>query len=72
VKQTPNLVLVTDALDWLEKNQDTSLEELLAEEESGPKIAKVEGEALANSLICNECGKMFRSQREAEFHANKA
>jgi hypothetical protein len=59
-------------MDWLEKTQDTPLEELLAEEEeAGPKIAKVEGE-VALSLVCNECGKKFRSQREAEFHANKA
>ncbi|KAI1819086.1 ubiquitin-related domain-containing protein [Xylaria intraflava] len=61
-----------DAMDWLEKTQDSSLEELLAEEEAGPKIAQVEGEAVAMSLLCNECGKKFRSQREAEFHANKA
>ncbi|KAI0455877.1 ubiquitin-related domain-containing protein [Xylaria acuta] len=61
-----------DAMDWLEKNQDTPLEELLAEEESGPNVAKVEGEGVAMSLVCNECGKKFRSQREAEFHANKS
>ncbi|KAI1421094.1 ubiquitin-related domain-containing protein [Xylaria sp. FL1777] len=61
-----------DAMDWLEKNQDTELEELLAEEESGPSVAKVEGDVVAMSLVCNECGKKFRSQREAEFHANKS
>ncbi|KAI0442435.1 ubiquitin-related domain-containing protein [Xylaria telfairii] len=61
-----------DAMDWLEKNQETPLEELLAEEESGPNVAKVEGEGVAMSLVCNECGKKFRSQREAEFHANKS
>ncbi|TGJ82110.1 hypothetical protein E0Z10_g6661 [Xylaria hypoxylon] len=61
-----------DAMDWLEKNQDTDLEELLAEEESGPNVAQVEGDAVALSLICNECSKKFRSQREAEFHANKS
>ncbi|KAI3326040.1 DNA-binding protein [Xylariaceae sp. AK1471] len=60
-----------DAMDWLERTQDTPMEDLLAEEESGPKIAKVEGE-VAMSLVCNECGKKFRYQREAEFHANKA
>lgn len=66
-----NLASVPDAMDWLEKNQETPLEELLAEEESGPNVAKVEGE-VALSLVCNECGKKFRSQREAEFHANKS
>ncbi|KAI0190023.1 UBA/TS-N domain-containing protein [Xylaria flabelliformis] len=60
-----------DAMDWLEKNQDTPLEDLLAEEESGHSVTKVEGE-VALSLVCNECGKKFRSQREAEFHANKS
>ncbi|KAI0420662.1 ubiquitin-related domain-containing protein [Xylaria grammica] len=60
-----------DAMDWLEKNQDTDLEELLAEEEAGPSVTKVEGE-VAMSLVCNECNKKFRSQREAEFHANKS
>ncbi|KAI2640249.1 ubiquitin-related domain-containing protein [Xylaria nigripes] len=61
-----------DAMDWLEKTQDTPMEELLAEEEAGPNVAKMEGEALALSLVCNECGKKFRSHREAEFHANKS
>ncbi|KAJ3555372.1 hypothetical protein NPX13_g10367 [Xylaria arbuscula] len=61
-----------DAMDWLEKNQDTDLEELLAEEEAGPSVSKVEGDVVAMSLVCNECNKKFRSQREAEFHANKS
>ncbi|KAI1306211.1 ubiquitin-related domain-containing protein [Xylaria venustula] len=61
-----------DAMDWLEKNQDTDLEELLAEEEAGPSVAKVDGDSVAMSLVCNECNKKFRSQREAEFHANKS
>ncbi|KAI0509437.1 ubiquitin-related domain-containing protein [Xylaria bambusicola] len=61
-----------DAMDWLEKNQDTDIEELLAEEEAGPSVAKVEGGSVAMSLVCNECDKKFRSQREAEFHANKS
>ncbi|KAI1439272.1 ubiquitin-related domain-containing protein [Xylaria sp. CBS 124048] len=60
-----------DAMDWLEKTQDSSIEDLLAEEAAGPQIAKVEGE-VAMSLVCNECGKKFRAQREAEFHANKS
>ncbi|KAI0595909.1 DNA-binding protein [Biscogniauxia sp. FL1348] len=61
-----------DALEWLEKTQDTPLEELLEEEESGPKIAKADDGVVAMSLVCNECGKKFRSQGEAEFHANKS
>ncbi|KAL7622968.1 hypothetical protein AAE478_006647 [Parahypoxylon ruwenzoriense] len=61
-----------DAMDWLEKTQDTPLEELLEEEESGTNVAKVEDGTVAMSLVCNECGKKFRSQGEAEFHANKS
>ena len=26
----------------------------------------------AQSLLCNECGKRFRSQEQAEFHASKS
>ncbi|KAI0838608.1 ubiquitin-related domain-containing protein [Hypoxylon sp. FL0890] len=61
-----------DAMDWLEKTQDTPLEELLEEEESGTNIAKVGDGTVAMSLVCNECGKKFRTQGEAEFHANKS
>ncbi|KAI1140421.1 ubiquitin-related domain-containing protein [Hypoxylon sp. FL0543] len=61
-----------DAMDWLEKTQDTPLEELLEEEENGTNIAKVGDGTVAMSLVCNECGKKFRTQGEAEFHANKS
>lgn len=59
-------------MDWLEKTQDTPLEELLEEEASGPNVAKVDDGTVAMSLVCSECGKKFRSQGEAEFHANKS
>ncbi|KAI1778300.1 ubiquitin-related domain-containing protein [Hypoxylon cercidicola] len=61
-----------DAMDWLEKTQDTPLDELLEEEESGTNIQKVDDGTVALSLVCNDCGKKFRSQGEAEFHANKS
>ncbi|KAI0153190.1 ubiquitin-related domain-containing protein [Xylariaceae sp. FL1272] len=62
-----------DAMDWLEKTQDTPLDELIAEEEAGAtNIAKVEGDDAAMSLLCQECGKKFRTQGEAEFHAGKS
>ncbi|KAI0206935.1 ubiquitin-related domain-containing protein [Astrocystis sublimbata] len=62
-----------DAMDWLEKNQDTPMEDLLAEEEAAPTVAKLEADgSVAMSLVCNECNKKFRSQREAEFHAEKS
>ncbi|KAI1389802.1 ubiquitin-related domain-containing protein [Hypoxylon trugodes] len=61
-----------DAMDWLEKTQDTPLDELLEEEASGASITRAEDGTVAMSLVCNECGKKFRSQGEAEFHAGKS
>ncbi|EHA52261.1 hypothetical protein MCOR27_011267 [Pyricularia oryzae] len=64
------------ALEWLEKNQDTSLEDLQddADEEAqgGPNIAPVNDGQSANSLVCNECGKKFRNSDSATFHATKS
>ncbi|KAI2473244.1 ubiquitin-related domain-containing protein [Annulohypoxylon bovei var. microspora] len=61
-----------DAMDWLEKTQDTPLDELIEEEKSGANVAKVDDGTIAMSLVCNECNKKFRTQGEAEFHANKS
>ncbi|KAL8693680.1 MAG: hypothetical protein Q9218_001537 [Villophora microphyllina] len=67
------------ALEWLEANQEKSYEEIIAattsptnvddnpDAESFPLPA---GET-ARSLVCNNCGKKFRSQAQAEFHASK-
>ncbi|PYI17725.1 UBX domain protein [Aspergillus japonicus CBS 114.51] len=58
------------ALEWLEKNQDKSLDEIKEDEEAeGPALAPGEE---ARSLVCNECGKKFRSHAQAEFHASKS
>ncbi|KAJ5610346.1 UBX domain protein [Penicillium lagena] len=60
------------ALEWLETNQDKSLEEIKAEQEDdegGPALKPGEE---ARSLVCNDCGKKFRSQAQAEFHASKS
>ncbi|KAL1994353.1 hypothetical protein VTN49DRAFT_3022 [Thermomyces lanuginosus] len=65
---------LNDAIEWLEANQDKSIEEIRAEStkspesEEGPQLK--EGEE-ARSLVCNECGKKFRSHAQAEFHASK-
>jgi len=62
------------ALEWLEENQDKSLEEIKAagstqeENEEGPQLQPGEQ---ARSLVCNECGKKLRSQEQAEFHASR-
>ncbi len=73
--------LVQGALEWLEKNQDKTLEEIQADEKSKAeddddeetteaKIAELEV-GQAKSMVCNECGKKFRSLNAAEFHASK-
>jgi len=63
------------AIDWLEKNQDKSMEELKEGEneeqnEDSNEVNIPAGES-AKSLLCKECGKKFRSQAQAEFHASK-
>lgn len=55
------------ALDYLEKNGDKTLEELQAD---APPADPAPGEE-ARSLVCNECGKRFRTTAQAEFHASK-
>ena len=57
------------AIDWLENNQDKTIEELKAEEESAASAAPDDSQA--NSLVCQECGKKFRGTAEAEYHASK-
>ncbi|KAL8796082.1 MAG: hypothetical protein Q9182_007433 [Xanthomendoza sp. 2 TL-2023] len=67
------------ALEWLEVNQDKSYEEIIAasanaagaDEDPNAEPAALEPGEMPRSLICNECGKKFRSQAQAEFHASK-
>ncbi|KAL7796056.1 ubiquitin-related domain-containing protein [Trichoderma ceciliae] len=70
------------ALQWLEDNQDKSLEDIQAahaaaqdddedEAETKAKIAELETGQAARSLICNECGKHFRNHDLASYHATK-
>ncbi|KAG6090433.1 hypothetical protein E4U30_002930 [Claviceps sp. LM220 group G6] len=71
------------ALQWLEDNQDKSLDDIQASEaskaqddeeeedaETKAKIAELET-GNARSLVCNECGKRFRNHDLATFHATK-
>ena len=58
------------ALEWLEKNQDRSLEDIQAEDASkGGEDAK--DAPMAKSMVCNECGKKLRTMNAVEFHAEK-
>ncbi|ATY65862.1 UBX domain [Cordyceps militaris] len=69
------------ALQWLEDNQDKSIEEIQAEaatkaaddaedDDTKAQIAALES-GTAKSLVCNECGKKFRTPDLASFHASK-
>ncbi|CZR59664.1 related to chicken h-caldesmon, Uso1p and YKL201c [Phialocephala subalpina] len=65
------------AIDWLDANQEKTIEELRTpaptSDETDPSIepaALKEGE-VANSLICDDCGKKFRSTAQAEVHAER-
>lgn len=70
-----NNFTVQGALEWLEQNQDKSLDEIKAaqsqeaDDDEGPALQPGEE---PRSLVCNECGKKFRSQAQAEFHASKS
>ncbi|KAH6655690.1 ubiquitin-related domain-containing protein [Truncatella angustata] len=59
------------AMNWLEKTQDTPLDELLEEDNAGPSTAELGADQVANSIVCNDCGKKFRSQAVAGLHAEK-
>ncbi|KAK0708793.1 hypothetical protein B0T21DRAFT_376965 [Apiosordaria backusii] len=74
-KKTGNL---QQALDWLEANQDKSLEELQAQNQASGEDdddemtgANIPSGETAKSLVCNECGKKFRNHDQATFHATK-
>jgi UBX domain-containing protein 1/4 len=60
---------VQDAIDWLDTNSSKTLEDLKESAEAEPPALQP-GET-ARSLVCNECGKKFRSTGQAEFHASK-
>ncbi|KFA63841.1 hypothetical protein S40285_04456 [Stachybotrys chlorohalonatus IBT 40285] len=79
VKKTGGL---QGALQWLEDNQDKSLEDIQAaeaekaaedqdEDETKAEITALESGQEAKSLVCNECGKRFRNEALASYHASK-
>lgn len=58
----------------LEKNQDKPSEENAKTPEADHAVesASQASAGEARSLICNECGKGFRTKEQAEFHATKS
>lgn len=64
------------AIDWLETNQDKSIDDIKQEQATAAANASEEPPALqpgeeAKSLVCDECGKKFRSVNQAQFHGEK-
>jgi hypothetical protein len=64
------------AIDWLGDNHEKELDELRGPAPSAETDASIEPPALqegevAKSMVCNVCGKKFRSMAQAEFHASK-
>ena len=69
------------AVEWLDKNAEKSVEDITAadatqaddDDETNPNVepAALKPGEVAQSLVCNDCGKKFRSQAQAEFHASK-
>ena len=57
----------------MEKNQDKALEEITSTTEVDHTVEPTSTAPTeeARSLVCNECGKGFRSKEQAEFHATK-
>lgn len=81
VKSSSNL---DSAIEWLDKNADKSVEELQAAQQAKTTAASTSNEddpnaeppalkegEVARSLVCNDCGKRFRSNAQAEFHASR-
>ena len=69
-------MLVQAAIAWLEQNQDRNLESISSsiivdETNSASKPPPLSLGEEARSLICNECGKIFKCYAQAEFHASK-
>ena len=67
---------MADAIDWMDKNADKSVDDLKADdanaaEDGAPADPVLQVGETGRSLVCNDCGKKFRSTAQAEFHASK-
>jgi len=67
------------ALQWLEDNQDKSIDDINAtsaaevKDEDNPSIeaAPLKDGEVAQSLVCDDCGKKFRSMAQAQAHGER-
>lgn len=67
---------IQGAIDWLEKNEGKTAEEIKQDQAGASTTATDEPPALkpgeeAKSLVCDECGRKFRSVNQAQFHGEK-
>ncbi|OCK77810.1 putative UBX domain protein [Lepidopterella palustris CBS 459.81] len=62
---------IQGAIDWLDKNQDKTVEQIKQEEDAAAEPPALQHGEEARSLVCDDCGKRFRSTAQAEFHATK-
>ena len=60
---------VQGAIDWLDKNQDKSLEDI--QQADTEEDAQASTDAVAQSVVCDECGKRFRSFEQFGAHAER-
>lgn len=68
---------VEQALTWLEKYQEKTMDQIKAELEDDETNPSIEPKALeagevAQSLVCDDCGKKLRSVRQAEAHGERS
>lgn len=60
------------AIDWLEKNQEKTVDEIKTEQaDAAAEPPALQPGEEAKSLVCDDCGKKFRSVAQAEFHGSK-
>lgn len=69
-----HFTLVDGAISWLEANQDKTIEQLKEAQASSAADdqSSAPSGAFARSLLCDDCGKKFRDQAAAEYHAEKS
>ncbi|KAK7555802.1 ubiquitin-related domain-containing protein [Phyllosticta citricarpa] len=63
---------IPDAIDWLDKNSEKTIEDIKAEDVSTAESAADGAGQVAMSMRCADCSKTFRTQGEVQFHANKS
>ena len=61
---------LTGAIDWLDKNADKTVEDINEEAAASAGDAANPG-AIAQSYVCDDCGRKLRNMAAAQFHGEK-